>query len=65
MEESFAVVTDDDGTPIKKIGAEGIVLAEMEGFLVHDVMFDPDKSYNPSIRFCHEIVCRWCWLLFL
>jgi hypothetical protein len=25
MEELFAVVTDDDGTPIKKIGAEGIV----------------------------------------
>jgi hypothetical protein len=47
MEELFAVVTDDDGTPIKKIGAEGIVPAEMEGFLVLDVMFDPDKKYNP------------------
>jgi hypothetical protein len=28
MEESFALVTDDDNTPIKKIGAEGIVPAK-------------------------------------
>jgi hypothetical protein len=57
MEESFAVVTDDDGTPIKKIGAEGIVPAEMEGFLELDVMFDPEKSYNPQ---AYDFVKKLC-----
>jgi hypothetical protein len=56
MEELFALVMDDDNTPIKKIGAEGIVPAEMEGFLVLDVLFDPDKSYNrPSYEFVKEL----------
>jgi hypothetical protein len=47
MEESFVIVMDDDSTPIKKIGAEGIAPGELGGFLVLEVMFDPDESYNP------------------
>jgi hypothetical protein len=59
MEESFAVVTDDDNTPIKKIGAEENFLAEMDGFLVLDVMFDPDKTYNPpAYDFVKDLCAR-------